>query len=150
MANKIVLDASVFIKLFLKEPDTEEAIRLIDALGKKQYKVLAPTLFLYEVLGVAVAERLQTNANRVHELISDYREHNLELMDVDDKTIRKAIDISNTGNEKSGYPDFYDSIYHALAIVNGCHFITADKRHKVKTENIGNITLLEDWEEIVI
>nr|VFJ91596.1 MAG: Predicted nucleic acid-binding protein, contains PIN domain [Candidatus Kentron sp. H]VFJ92679.1 MAG: Predicted nucleic acid-binding protein, contains PIN domain [Candidatus Kentron sp. H]VFJ99476.1 MAG: Predicted nucleic acid-binding protein, contains PIN domain [Candidatus Kentron sp. H] len=150
MTNKIVLDANVFIKLFPDEPDREKAIELVDALGKKEYVILAPTLFPYEVLRVAITERLQAQVHSVHGLISDYRERNLELVEVDDETIREAIDISNTGNEKSGYPDFHDSIYHALAIVNGCPFITADKRHKAKTETLGNIVLLGDWEEVVL
>lgn len=40
----------------------------------------------------------------------------------------------------------YDSVYHAMAIINDGVFITSDKRHYEKTKSFGHITLLKDWE----
>jgi predicted nucleic acid-binding protein len=42
----------------------------------------------------------------------------------------------------------YDSIYHALAIVEDGVFVTADNRHFEKVKNFGHIALLKDWETI--
>lgn len=42
----------------------------------------------------------------------------------------------------------YDSIYHALAIETKGVFITADRRHFVKTECFSHICLLSDWKGI--
>lgn len=53
MINKIVLDSSVFCKLFLQENGRQQAIDLMTALTQQNYKVIALSLFLYEVLAVA-------------------------------------------------------------------------------------------------
>jgi predicted nucleic acid-binding protein len=54
--------------------------------------------------------------------------------------------ICQNGHEKSGYPTMYDSIYHAMAILNEGIFITSDKRHYEKAKTFGYISLLKDWE----
>ena len=67
-------------------------------------------------------------------------------MDYD--SIEKAIEICEAAHKKSGFPSFNDSSYHALAILNDCQFITADKRHISKTQKIGHTILLSDWKNI--
>jgi predicted nucleic acid-binding protein len=62
---------------------------------------------------------------------------------LDAKTIAKAKEIiTNSSHPKSGFPSFYDVSYHALAIVNECQFITADKKHYEKTKKEGYIELI--------
>ncbi len=39
-------------------------------------------------------------------------------------------------------------VYHSLAMRLKTQFITADNRHKVKSENFGHIVLLKDWQSI--
>ena len=144
--NKVVLDSCVFSKLFLQEPDHQEAVELITELSQRNIKVLVPSLFLYEVLSIASAS--QFPIKNAHALIMQYQLANLEIVELDEKTILKAIDICVHGHEKSVFPSFYDASYHALAIINECQFITADKRHVAKTKNFGHVTLLQDWLEL--
>jgi len=144
--NKVVLDSCVFSKLFLQEPDHQEAVELITELSQQNVKVLVPSLFLYEVLSIAAASPFPME--HVHALITQYQSANLDIVELDAKTILKAIDICAHGHEKSGFPSFYDASYHALAINNECQFITADKRHVAKTKNFGHMTLLQDWREL--
>lgn len=66
--NKVVLDSCVFVKLFLQEPDHKEAITLITELSKRNYQVLVPSLFVYEVLSVAAVSPFATN--KAHSLIN--------------------------------------------------------------------------------
>jgi len=40
---------------------------------------------------------------------------------------------------------FYDASYHALAIVNGGSFVTADTRYVTKTASSGSVIALSDW-----
>jgi predicted nucleic acid-binding protein len=40
---------------------------------------------------------------------------------------------------------FYDAAYHALAIVNGGTFVTADSRYATKTASSGSVVLVGDW-----
>jgi len=144
--NKVVLDSCVFSKLFLQEPDHQEAVELITELSQRNIKVLVPSLFLYEVLSIAATSPFPVK--NVHALITQYQSANLEIVALDEKTILKAIDICAYGHEKSGFPSFYDASYHALAINNECQFITADKRHVAKAKAFGHVLLLSDWNGI--
>jgi len=144
--NKAVLDSCVFSKLFLQEPDRQEAIELITELSKRNTQVLVPSLFLYEVLSIAAISSFSIQST--YALIKQYQSANLSLVELDQPTILKAIEICEQGHEKSGFPSFYDASYHALAIINECQFITADKRHVAKTKEFGHVTLLSDWESI--
>jgi len=141
--NNVVLDSCVFSKLFLQEPDHQEAVELITELSQRNITVLVPSLFLYEVLSIAAASPFPVK--NAYALITQYQSANLNIVELDEKTILKTIDICAHGHKKSGFPSFYDASYHALAISNECQFITADKKHIAKAKTFGNVTLLQDW-----
>lgn len=146
MQNKVVLDSCVFNKLFLEEDDRDQAIELITELTNRNYQVIVPSLFLYEVLTIASVSNFPTQ--QAYKLITQYQEANLELIELDSVCILKAIAICETGHQKSGFPSFYDASYHALAILNNCIFITADNRHISKTAQFGHIVLLKNWKSL--
>lgn len=56
----------------------------------------------------------------------------------------KLIASVKLGHEKSGFPSFYDSTYHAIAILNNCNFVTSDKKHYDKTKGLGHIELFNN------
>lgn len=147
MENKIVLDSCVFNKLFLQEPDREQAIDLIYTLTKRNYAVLVPSLFLYEVLSIAQLNNVSIKT--VYALLIKFQNTGLHLIELDEPYIEKALEICNTGHIKSGFPSFYDAVYHALAMLNNCYFITADKRHFSKTSHLGNVVLLNEWGKVI-
>jgi predicted nucleic acid-binding protein len=89
-------------QLFLKENDRQQAIDLILNLGEKDYQIVVPNLFLYEVLSVATISDYPTKA--VHDLLRQHQKINLKLVDIDKPTIEKAMDIAEEGHPKSGYP----------------------------------------------
>ena len=144
---KVVLDSCVFCKLFLDEPDHQEAVALITELSIQNYQVLVPSLFLYEVLSIAGVSPF--SLSKANALITQYQLANLDILELDQQTIVKAIEICEQGHKKSGFPSFYDASYHALAITHKCQFITADKRHVAKAKGFGYVTLLSDWRSIV-
>jgi len=146
MENTIVLDSNVFNKLFLKEDDRSQVINLIMELSDRNITILVPSLFLYEVLSVAAISNYSTEL--AYNLIGQYQKVNLKLTEIDDETISRAINITKEGRLNSGYPSFYDSAYHSLAIQNKNQFVTADKRHQAKAESFGHITLLKDWKKL--
>ena len=69
----------------------------------------------------------------------------LEIIELRETTVRRAITIANTGHPKTGYPTFYDSAYHALAIELGGIFLTSDLRHIAKAGSHGSVAALRDW-----
>lgn len=44
-----------------------------------------------------------------------------------------------------GRPSLQDCIYHAVALVEGGTFVTADERHVRKTAHHGSVALLREW-----
>ncbi|MDD5581323.1 MAG: type II toxin-antitoxin system VapC family toxin [Methylobacter sp.] len=145
--NQVVLDACVFCKLFLQEPDREQAIALVKALGDGHYSIVVPHLFFYEVMAVAAYAKF--DLAKVTGLLDIYQKAHLQLIKPDIETLKTAAAMTGSGHPKSGYPSFYDTLYHALALSLNCPFITADKKHYEKTKHLGAIVLLKEWESIL-
>jgi len=145
--NKIVLDSCVFSKLFLKEHDSHQANALINALIKNKTQILVPSLFKYEVLATATVANY--SVEDIYKLIIGFQKSILQTIELDDISLKLIDDICKAGHEKSGFPSFYDASYHALSIQYNCYFVTADKRHFTKTQQLGHILLLSDWEKIL-
>lgn len=138
-----VIDSNVFAKLFIEEADSEQAIRFFQHCIEQEIRLLAPTLLRYEVLQIALyyGHPLEDALERLEQ----YCRFNLTLHELSREAWQIAEKIVKSGHEKSGFPSLYDSCYHALAIEQDVTFITADKRHKAKAEQFGQIVLLDAW-----
>ncbi len=142
----VVLDACVFCKLFLREDDRQQAIELVSILIEQDYQIIVPALFLYEVFAIAKMSSFPNST--VYELINKFETKQLSFLTPDKLCIEKASEICDTGHAKSGFPSFYDAIYHALAIQYNCYFVTADKKHFTKTQQLGHVVLLSNWKKV--
>ena len=140
----IVLDASVFAKLLLDEPDRADARSLIGHAGSRREGLLAPALLLYETLSIALRHGVPFVT--ALGLLEKLRAAGLDIVEPSIGELTTAEEIATAGNAKSGYPALEDSIYHAVAIRRGGTFVTADQRHFAKTKQFGNIVLLADWQ----
>jgi len=138
----IVVDASVFNKLFLDEPDRPEAIALFRYALENGLQILAPSLLLFEALSAALHYSVPFDV--VHDLLSVQRSAGMRLLEPDRATILTAQKIATDGSPKAGYPSLQDAIYHAMAIELGAVLVTADKRHVAKTAHYGHVALLAD------
>ncbi len=143
MDKNYVVDANIFGKLVLNEPDSSLADNFVcDAIQEESY-FFVPTLFFYELIGLLKKNNIPVQD--IREFISEVHDKPyMKPIDLHSKLLLKSLEISQVGNKKSGFPTFYDSVYHALAILNNCDFITADKKLYVKTRQLGNIRLLRD------
>lgn len=138
----IVVDASVFNKLFLDEPDKSEAIALFRHALESGRQIVAPSLLMFEALSAAL--HYGVPFADVHALLSVQRSAGMRLFEPDLATILTAERMATDGSAKSGYPSLQDSIYHAMAIELGAVFVTADKRHVSKTAHYGHVAILTD------
>ncbi|MEZ5536016.1 MAG: type II toxin-antitoxin system VapC family toxin [Thiolinea sp.] len=136
-----IVDSSVFNKLYLEEPGSEQARHLFTRAQQREVRLLAPDLLRLEVLNTA--QRAGVAVDKIAELI-DRLTPLIEIRPVTDDEYRKAIEIMQQGHDKSGYPSIYDSLFHAMAFCNDGVLVTADRRHLVKTETLGKVTKLAD------
>lgn len=141
MSKKYVIDSSVYIKIFLEEKDSKLAKEFIINAFEKEAKIIVPSIFHYEIINIA--QRNNLDGYKVGMYLSE--QSNIKVHNLDSAIIKKSIGIINkTGDKKTGFPSFYDASYHAVAIINGCDFITADQKHYNKTQKLGNIKLFSE------
>lgn len=147
MTKLVILDSSVFNKIYLAEADRDEAIAFLQHARDQDWQLMTPVLFIYEVLAVAAASAI--GAEMAYGLIIQFQGAGLQIVPPDEADLRQAIAIADHGHEKSGYPSLYDAAYHGLALARGGTFLTADTRHFNKTTAFGHIVLLRDWRSLM-
>jgi predicted nucleic acid-binding protein len=135
----VVPDASVLLKWVLPsedEPYADDALQLRSAIVDSTVYTLVRPLWIYEV-GNTIARRFPDHAQAWLSLPDEvcprrapaskpWLTKTLELVQLRDVTL-------------------CDAPYHALAIVNGGIFVTADPRYATKTASSGSVVLVGDW-----
>lgn len=139
----IVLDASIFAKLFREEDDTDAVDALIVHVATHRIPLIAPKLLVYEALSIGLRHAVPFQS--ILDLLENLNTLGLKLVDCEAQELLQAEEIATSGDKSLGYPDLADSIYHALAISRGGTFVTADSRHYRKAARFGHIVLLSDW-----
>ncbi|WFP64405.1 type II toxin-antitoxin system VapC family toxin [Mesorhizobium sp. WSM4904] len=139
----IVVDASVFVKLFKQEDDSEAARSLVDHMLEQGQGFLAPSVVLYEALSAALHVELPLTV--IGQLFDQFRELGLVIEEPTTQDLATAEKIATSAAPGNGYPTLFDSIYHAMALERGGTFVTADQRHVAKAAQFGSVVLLADW-----
>lgn len=124
---KNILDASVILKWFTKEEDSDKAIVYLKAFQNNDITIIVPSLLFYE-LGNALISKKESKYF-IADIGLKLQNLQLEVRDVGLSWFRKicqnALDYSLT---------YYDASYLTLMQEENCEFITADKKlyEKVK------------------
>jgi predicted nucleic acid-binding protein len=139
----IVVDASVFVKLFKREEGSDLARSFIDHMLDSRQGYTAPSIVLYESLSAALHVELPLDG--IGSLFNEFREFGLTIEGPTVKELALAEKIARSRAPSGGYPALFDSIYHAMAIERGGTFVTADERHFTKAKQFGSVVLLADW-----
>ncbi|CDX49985.1 conserved hypothetical protein [Mesorhizobium plurifarium] len=139
----IIVDASIFIKLFRDEDDSEQARNLFAKNIADGRAMAAPSILLYEALSAAL--HYEQSFVMVAKLIAGLREGGFELLEPDMDELAKTQEMATQLSPAGGYPTLNDCVYHAIAINRAGTLVTADRRHFAKTKHLGRITLLADW-----
>ena len=135
----VVPDASVLLKWVLPpddEPHADKALLLRDAVVNESVRVLLPALWLFEV-GNTIARRFPAHASS---WLSALMKFGLEEAPPTPPWLAKTLEL--TGNHQVS---FYDATYHALALITGGLFVTADARYISRVTQLGGIVALSEW-----
>ncbi|MBO3809912.1 MAG: type II toxin-antitoxin system VapC family toxin [Candidatus Brockarchaeota archaeon] len=117
---KVVSDASVVVKWFIQEKESEKALKLRDMHVSGQLDIAAPELLFFEVLNALKSSRLfseeelKTAANSLLNYRVELRPLNKQLAE---KTVEIAVKTNLT---------IYDAAYVALALDLDTVLYTAD------------------------
>lgn len=143
----LVIDSNIGAKLFTQEEDSQQAVDLFSAGVLRKFSFIVPELFKYEIASIAYRKRIPLEP--VLEFFDEQVDQVITYTKPSSHTWLQAEKIAQDGNNKSGFPAMYDSIYQALAIEHNGTFITADKRHYEKAKQHGHILLLTEWQKIL-
>lgn len=120
--SSFVVDASVVVGLFVKEPRTEECIKFFDKLSEADTRFLAPDALYYEVAATLRKLELRGLFDGVDDALAQTFAFGMSI------TASKDLmqDAAKISRENLVSP--YDSFYLALAQREGVPLITADER----------------------
>jgi predicted nucleic acid-binding protein len=90
--NLLVIDSSVFNKLYLDEPDSRLAVELFDKARLGEYQLIAPDLLYLEVISTANYYRLPIQP--IVELLMFQTQHLLQLCTPTATELKKAVETT--------------------------------------------------------
>jgi predicted nucleic acid-binding protein len=118
----VVVDASVAVKWFVSadESGVDDAVALLVQHAEGEIRLVAPTLIVYELMGVFV-RRLR--APLVSEALDAFFDAGVHMVAPDRALMARAADLANRCQLSA-----FDSAYAAVADSLECALATADRR----------------------
>jgi predicted nucleic acid-binding protein len=121
--DKIVLDASVLVKLIVREEYSEKVLKLIETKIDGKVELFAPSLIIYEI-GNVIWRHREIDTDSMHEYIKHISSLGIKFMDLafEEEILDETCKLS-----KSKDLTFYDAAYVSIAKVIGTKLLTADR-----------------------
>lgn len=139
----MILDASVILKWFMQEDDSEKAGVLKEAHIAGKFNIAVPDIAIYEVAN-ALRYEPEFFPEEVNRSLEELYELNLDIIaplpDVTNLAIRIAYEKDIT---------FYDAFYIALAKQLGFQYVTADKKLYEKVKSFPFVNILRESESLL-
>ena len=117
-----VLDASVALKWFVDEEDSDAALSLRQNFRQGESEIVVPDLLLYEVAN-ALRFNPSFEAQEVNEAVKTLLDMEIDIVTPSSALLEKLVDLSVEHGITC-----YDSTYFALAQEIGFPLITADEK----------------------
>lgn len=137
---RLVVDASVALKWYLRhrdaEQDLEQAAAIGQAIESRSIELYAPPHWVIEV--IAVLARIEPNF--IDEAIAEMADMKPTLIDnyvVISRAAKMAADLNQ---------HMFDTMYHAVAMECDAVLVTADAQYFGKAHSHGHISLLSKFE----
>jgi len=129
--QKKVIDASICVKLFADEENSDKAFKLIERYNNEEIVLIAPSLIFLETLNALKYKKFDKFA--LEKSNRDMFDFQFEIIDVDKDILEISIRLSNQHNLS-----IYDSFYAAISEKYNAELVTADD----KLSKIPNAKLL--------
>lgn len=125
MNSWVVVDSNIFLATVIPDNQAQKAHDLIEFIEKKGLKIIAPTLFQYEIVAVIRKQfgRGIINFREAENAVRILLSKDIDYL-INGKLLHRAFEIANQFN----LPTAYDSQYLAVAEYLGCDFWTIDSR----------------------
>lgn len=133
----IVIDASILLKLYLKQEGYEFVRELLEMQKQKETTILVTPLLIFEILNVL--SKTTKDLAQTTQAFKMINELGFGTINPDEKFMHEAIKAACNNSQVS----YYDASYHALAKDFDCMFLTADKKYYQATKKEGNVMLVE-------
>ena len=119
--QKKIIDASVIVKLFAEEENSEEMFKVMQSHINNEIALLVPELIFLEVLNALRYKKFNLNASEKANI--NLWNFQLESVHLDAFLLNKAIK-----NSMEFGLSIYDAVYVSLAQIHGVPLITADEK----------------------
>ncbi len=128
----LVLDASVIVKWFCDEVQSDIALKLSDDFFSDIYRIIVPDLLFYEVINAVKFSNVFSKEEKISVV------HDLYLIGIDFEYPDKEIMASALNIAMDYNATIYDSVYLAIARKHRCNYITADSdfARRVKSKDV--------------
>ena len=133
-----VIDASICVKWFIEEDDSEIAVSLKGSHLTGTDILIAPDLAIPETASALFKSKLFSPAE-IKSCIKQLYELDIDFISLSSDLILLAIELASVKSIS-----IYDAIYPATAKELGFPFITADKKMYAKVSDPHSVTLLSD------
>lgn len=132
----MVIDASVILKWFIEERDSNKACDIKNNHIQGLYNITVPDIAIYEI-GNALRYKVEFSIRDISKSLEELYALNLDIILPHPDIIYSVTEISRQNDIT-----FYDAFYVALAKDLGFQFITADKQLYENTKHLHFIHLL--------
>ena len=133
----LVIDASVAVKWFVDEPDSEAARLVLIDLQNHPDRFVVPELFFIEML--SVLSRITDSEQQLKELLGSLEDLGLARLALGHEILARAAELTYSWGLSA-----YDAIYAATADLTGGEWLTADFRAHEKIASLNLSSLLQN------
>ncbi|MEE9223133.1 MAG: type II toxin-antitoxin system VapC family toxin [Thermoplasmata archaeon] len=134
----LVLDASVVVKWYCEEKDSDKALEIRERYRRHQVNIIVPNLLFYEVIN-AIRFNLEITEETKKRIAKNVLEIGFDTVIPSRNQYVEALNFALKEDLT-----IYDSIYYVIAKDADAVYVTADKNFWSKTENRA-IVLLGKW-----
>ena len=134
----LVLDASVIVKWYSEEEDTEKALRIRDLFCQNKTNIIVPDLMFYEIANVV------RYARGIFDKEKEAILNNIVLLNLDVVSVSRYNLVKSLSLALKYDITVYDAVYLVIASQKKAVYVTADEKLKKKVA-LKNVMLLSEW-----